>query len=179
MTQKLTLPSACLVLAHGRESIRARERRFQSSRSGRKTSGFTIVELLITLAVIAILFAIGFVTYGRLNQRLSVESATSELSQTIMEARSQALRSGNSYRVILNTETSYSLEEQTSSGWVSRRTVELTRGITIAAPDAGSTVEFDTRGFANFSPANIIFNVTDGEQSRSLAPAMSGNTKVL
>jgi len=39
-------------------------------------------------------------------------------------------------------------------------------------------VEFDTRGFANFSPTDLVFRITDGRQSRALVAAMSGNTRV-
>jgi len=138
----------------------------------------TMIEILIVLAVIGILLSIGFVTYRRLNQSVTVESAASELSQAIMDARSQALRSGNDFRVIVNDNTSYSVEESTSTGWVARRSVDLTAGITLEAPVAGSSVEFDTRGFADFSPTDIVFRITDGNQSRTLAAAMSGNTRV-
>ncbi len=144
----------------------------------RPRHGMTMIEVLIVLAVIGILLSIGFVTYRRLNQSVTVESAASELSQAIMDARSQALRSGNDFRVIVNDNTSYSVEESTSSGWATRRSIDLSSGITFDAPDAGSSVEFDTRGFANFSPTDLVFRITDGRQSRALVAAMSGNTRV-
>jgi prepilin-type N-terminal cleavage/methylation domain-containing protein len=59
-----------------------------------KKSGFTIVELLIVVVVIAILAAITIVAYNGIRQRADVSSLKSELSQAVKKIESVKVLSG-------------------------------------------------------------------------------------
>jgi prepilin-type N-terminal cleavage/methylation domain-containing protein len=61
---------------------------------GQKKSGFTIVELLIVVVVIAILAAITIVAYNGIRERASISSFKSELSQAIKKIESVKVLSG-------------------------------------------------------------------------------------
>lgn len=142
------------------------------------SSGFSIIELLILLAVIGILAGMGFILYNRVNARVTIESASTDVRQVILQARNRALASGITHRILLNSEKQIILQEDQALGWVNARVVDLPRGVLMTAPAVGSTIEFDTRGFAEFSPAGLVFRVSDGERTYDIAPAMSGNTRL-
>jgi prepilin-type N-terminal cleavage/methylation domain-containing protein len=61
---------------------------------GQKKSGFTIVELLIVVVVIAILAAITIVAFNGIRERASISSFKSELSQAIKKIESVKVLSG-------------------------------------------------------------------------------------
>ena len=61
---------------------------------GQKKSGFTIVELLIVVVVIAILAAITIVAYNGIRQRADESSLKSELSQAVKKIESVKVLSG-------------------------------------------------------------------------------------
>ncbi|MDR0735711.1 MAG: GspH/FimT family pseudopilin [Zoogloeaceae bacterium] len=61
---------------------------------GKNHCGFTLYELLITLAIIAILTALATPGFGVLIQRNRVASAASDITASITYARSEAIRRG-------------------------------------------------------------------------------------
>jgi len=113
--------------------------------------GFTLLELIIVFAVIAILAAIGvasFVSYSRVQ---ALQTSTSTLSSTLSLARSRAISQAkptqcgnqvlNGYKVILNTSaSSYELDAicATSFSYVIQTTY-LPKNITFDAIKTTST----------------------------------------
>lgn len=148
-----------------------------SSRSNQR-AGMTLIEFLLVLAVLGVLFGLGAMLFTRSNQRTRLESATTELSQTVMQARSRALATGSAHRVLVAGSTQYVLQVEGGGSWSTERTIDLSGGVTLTAPASGSTLTFDTRGFADFSPASLVFQVTDGDDTLTIAPAMSGTTRI-
>jgi len=53
--------------------------------------GFTLVELLITISILAILFSIGVAQYLKFNRRQFVRQAALELKTNLTHAREMAL----------------------------------------------------------------------------------------
>lgn len=53
--------------------------------------GFTIIELLVSLSVVAILSAIGIASYIETSRSATLESASADLKSTLVQARSKAL----------------------------------------------------------------------------------------
>ena len=63
-----------------------------------KDKGFTLLELMITIAVAAILLAIGAPSLSNLYQNIRADMAAKRIQKTMMYARGQAVVSRTKYR---------------------------------------------------------------------------------
>ena len=68
----------------------------------RKRNGFTLIELMVTLAVAAILLTIGVPSFQYILQSNRVSTQTNELITGISAARSEAVRRNQDVRLIPN-----------------------------------------------------------------------------
>ena len=66
-------------------------------------SGVTLIELLITLIIIAIMASIGIVEYGRFIAKDRGRRATNELFQNMRLARTMAIKENRAYTVVIYT----------------------------------------------------------------------------
>jgi prepilin-type N-terminal cleavage/methylation domain-containing protein len=71
---------------------------------GRNRSGFTLIEMMVVVAIAAVLVAMSVPALQQwgLNQR--AKSAISSLAGTLMHARSEAIRTGNNHIVFFQTD---------------------------------------------------------------------------
>ncbi len=81
----------------------------------RRRSGYTLLEVLIVLAVLAILLALGFSTYRKARWRAEVNDALIALASTLRDARSAAQRFNVSMKVRFTSDRKYLLEAKTGS----------------------------------------------------------------
>ncbi|HLO64999.1 MAG TPA: Tfp pilus assembly protein FimT/FimU [Azonexus sp.] len=149
-----------------------------------RQTGLTMVELLITLAVLAILLAIGIPSFQGLIASTRVTNATNELLSAFAQARSEAIRQGQRVTICISANgvqcTNAGNWEQ---GWIIFS--DATRAGNVANVDAGETIINNNRvsltgitiqGAAAL-PRYISFS-SDG-QSRTLAGAtQTGNIEV-
>lgn len=83
----------------------------------KKNSGFTLIELMVTISVAAILAAVAIPSMQDLIARNQITSANNELVAATMYARSEAVLRGQSVRVCnSNTTTASSMSSITCSG---------------------------------------------------------------
>lgn len=66
----------------------------RASISGRRASGFTLMELLITIALVAILVALALPNFREFMIRMNVSEATNGLVHALNIARSEAVKRG-------------------------------------------------------------------------------------
>ncbi len=74
------------------------------SRPGRCLRGFTAVELMVTVAILAVLAALAAPSFNALAERWRVRQAAEELQSTLYFARSEAIKRGGD--VVLRAEGS-------------------------------------------------------------------------
>lgn len=67
-----------------------------------KASGFTLMELIITVAIVAILAAIALPSFREFTLRMTTTTNTNELVGALNTARAEAVRRGRSVAVIAN-----------------------------------------------------------------------------
>ncbi len=69
----------------------------------KRNSGFTLIEMLVTIIIVGVIAAISAPNLAGLLNRYRVNSALEEVEGAIKEAQKQAMRSGKSCTITINT----------------------------------------------------------------------------
>lgn len=144
--------------------------------------GFTMIELLITMALVAILAAIAFPSYREFNVRMKVSDTTNELVHAMHLARAEAAKRG--VDVVVQANGSW------TSGWqvIAGGDVILDRGalgdgytVTAKSTGGGADDEIAFQPMGSLLDATLFdFNVcrpdgdSDDAQSRRITVQGSG-----
>ena len=118
-----------------------------------KSSGFTILELMITIAVVGVLAAVALPSFNYTIQNNRVKTAASDAHMSLLLARSEAIKRNNNVKVSFN-----------SSGWtVAYYDPDLTPPdyVTLTdKTDLSPDVSYDPYlgGTVDSLPQDIVFN---------------------
>lgn len=115
--------------------------------------GFTLVELIIVMAIIAIIGTISIPSFTRYSDNANLKSAAREIASDIQRLRTHAVSKNRKQRIVFNlTNDSYTMAERddADSSWINPQTKTLSTfgsGIDITGSTfAGNSIEFQTRG---------------------------------
>lgn len=75
---------------------------FLSFRSRRRRGGFTLIEMLITLGIIAMVMGLGVPTLVRIFRRQPLPQATADLIEVASNARALAIQRGEMTELVIN-----------------------------------------------------------------------------
>lgn len=104
-----------------------------------RTTGITLVEMLVVLAILGVLMAIGWVSLTGARQRALVREGATELAVALQQARTQAQRFNANVTLTLDPGgTSFTLS-QTRAGALTSRSVALPAGTVAETPAGGGT----------------------------------------
>jgi len=79
---------------------------------------FTLIELILVLAIIGILMAVAAPSLARLRDYNRLDSAGRDMLSMLIQARSRAISEGTPYRLVIDTDRrEYWLEQMTGSGF--------------------------------------------------------------
>lgn len=84
----------------------------------RRGAGFTLVELMVTIAVLAILLAIGIPAFASLIAANRLTSATNELVASLQTARTEAIRRNTRITVCPAAPTATACSGSWRDGWI-------------------------------------------------------------
>lgn len=155
------------------------------------TGGFTLVELLVTIAILAIVMAIAIPNIN--TGRSLVMNQAREFNSSLNFARSEAV---NQSRLVIMcpsddaTAESPSCDETWHNGWVVfvdqdndgavdndeilRRHVALEGAVTIAPTPAVTSISFDNQGFTDDASDFLFCSDADKASGRTVMLARSG-----
>lgn len=117
------------------------------SSTRKNQGGFTLIEMVVTMALVSILFitAVGGYRYFSANRALDV--AAREVRSQIREAQAMAVSTGNTHRVFFDVSGGYFvMQKRQGSEWVNAAPAE----------DLPSAVEFDSSSPPNFDGDGYI-----------------------
>jgi prepilin-type N-terminal cleavage/methylation domain-containing protein len=121
--------------------------------------GFTLMEILIVIAIVGLLIMIAVGNFGGLNEKYKVEAETKQLYADLMDARGRAMQRNRSFFVRI-TPTRYATYEDTNTApdgngvWDNTADtkvadVTVAHTITTVLAGGGSNFEFNRNGIAN------------------------------
>lgn len=102
--------------------------------------GFTLIELILVLVIIATLIAVASPALGRLNRKSKLDGVARTIVALHAEARSRALREGKTYRVVIEPEERLAWIETQAAGGYAPTADTAGREVTL---DKTVTMEFD------------------------------------
>jgi len=138
-----------------------------------KARGFTLLEMVIVLALGGVLIYCGAVTFSKLVPKFRLQTGVWEIRSTLNEARFGAVWTGEPRRVRFGA-SGYALEsyDESSQTWRMMRTARL-EGITV---DANNDPAFYPEG----TVTNLAtITVANSRGAYKITVAISGRIKVL
>ena len=146
----------------------------------RKNSGFTMTELMVTIAVVAILASLAIPNFIAWLPNYRLRSAAEEIQSTLQFARITAIKENATAKIKFNTANeTYQASVQKSGGPVRIfRGGRMPAGIDIfsAVFGVGTFVQFDSRGIANDAGNAEVRN--DLGKSKTIEVFLTGNSRI-
>lgn len=119
-----------------------------------RSRGFTLIELIVVIAVVAILLGLGVPSFREQLARRALEGAATELSSDLQYARSQAVSSNAATTLVTNSTTQYTI----ATGGTTHKIVTMDPALTITS---GVTVTYDPlRAMANATSITVSSSKT-------------------
>jgi general secretion pathway protein H len=111
----------------------------------RSDAGFSLLEMMIALAILALAVTVVGVAFGRSSIGYRFEAATQELALNLREAKARALRSGTDVALVIDVDTRlYRLQ--------SDQPVQLPADVNLSVVSAGEVMATSRRPVISFSP---------------------------
>ena len=136
----------------------------------RKNSGFTITELMVTIAVIAILASLAIPNFIAWLPNYRLRSGAEEIQSTLQLARITAIKENSTVTVDFNTANE---TYRASVGGQAIRGGRMPAGIDI---NSASSVQFDSRGIASGESDTVVRNNLG--RSRTITVYITGNSRI-
>lgn len=123
-----------------------------------KKNGFTLVELIIVIAITAALLSVATLSFNNMQRKANTERYIRELFSDLNTARSDSIFRKNRHSIVINAAANgyafrrYSSENEnrTSGGTViARKDMPLTLSYGDGTSVAGEIFQFDIRGFTS------------------------------
>jgi len=134
--------------------------------------GFTLLEIMIVIAILGILAVIGVTNFRGLNEKYKVEAETKQFYADVMDARGRAMQRNRMFFVRFSgtgpNYTGYSTYEDTNTppdgngnleNTIDTRVASVSVAHTFTSTTAGG-FDFNRNGIASVATGNILFSST-------------------
>jgi type IV fimbrial biogenesis protein FimT len=158
--------------------------------SGSKSAGFTLIELMIGVAVLGTLVAVGLPSFTKMLRSSQVRGAAESMANGIQRARAEAVAHNAKVEFVLSTDTSWYVDYQATPNAAARldsrdNTNSVLASITVL-PAAATRITFNQMGqVVSPNPADaslpltqVTVVATGGNQTLLVKIGAGGNAKV-
>lgn len=111
--------------------------------------GFTLVEIMITLAILGIVVVIAVSKFQGMMEKYRVEGETKQMFADLMDARGRAMQRNRAYFVQINA-NGYNTFEDTSPAPDGNGSLELANDTLVASATVHHTITTTPGGLSNF-----------------------------
>ena len=140
----------------------------------RKNSGYTITELMVTIAVIAILASLAIPSFIAWLPNYRLRSGAEEIQSTLQLARITAIKENATATVDFNTANE---TYRASVAGQAIRGGRMPAGIDIDSTDfGGDSVEFNSRGIATAAGTAVVRNNLG--KAKTITVYITGNSRI-
>ena len=115
-----------------------------------KTAGFSLVELIVVMAIIGILFSILTLNFNSMNRKAKIEQIARELVADLNMARSESIFRGKPHSLVINP---------TATGYIFRRYSSLDEDRSSTAPNPATAT---TPPYGVIMTKNVSYGLTQG-----------------
>jgi prepilin-type N-terminal cleavage/methylation domain-containing protein len=130
------------------------KRTYQGQRRSFHRSGFTLVEMVVAIAIGGIMTAIAVPSFSDMREGYRLRAATYEVFAALQRARSDAVKKNNNYQFSLVNQTTFRIHDDTDNdGTVDAGETVVDKHVTDVA--SGTQVYFWSPPF-NFTPDGTI-----------------------
>jgi type IV fimbrial biogenesis protein FimT len=151
-----------------------------------KSSGFTLVELMVTVALIAILMKIALPSFNNLMRSARIRAAAEAVNNGLQKARGEAIAQNKNVEFILGADTSWTVKLAGSVTPIQTRPAsEGSADVTRTVSPAGTTkVTFNNLGRVitpnadGSLPLSTITTSISGVKSMAVIIQAGGNSKM-
>ena len=134
-----------------------------------RTPGFTIIELMIVMVIVGVMVSLAAPSMRDLIIRTRLKTAASDLHQSLMQARSEAIKRNGVVQVVPNSGTNWAL------GWSVK---EQAGGAVLSTQDAYQNVNFRTANAA-YATVSPLVAITFSGTGRETGSANAGVAVVI
>jgi type IV fimbrial biogenesis protein FimT len=139
----------------------------------KKMEGFTLIELMVTLAIFAFLLSLAAPSFATWMADLRVRNLANSISEGVLQARSEAIRINQPVSFQLNSDSSWSVFVDSNNQLINQSAKEFSQSTQVNT-NGSNIVTFD--GFGSVIPnpdgsttLNTI-NVTTGTNFQAVEP---------
>jgi prepilin-type N-terminal cleavage/methylation domain-containing protein len=137
--------------------------------------GFTLLEILIVIGILAILLSIGFPQYAAYQRGLVMRDVSNQIAQSLRETGARAKAETTALTVNFRLNQPEGDDLTFSDG--KTPPVKLEGNASITAIDGGTSVEFDVRGRpSNTKP--IVIHATFADRTATVRLLTTGKTVI-
>jgi len=139
----------------------------------RKNSGYTITELMVTIAVFAILASLAIPNFIAWLPNYRLRSGAEEIQSTLQFARLTAIKRNATATVTFDIANE---TYRASVGGQAIRGGRMPAGIDINSAFGGTSVQFDSRGIANNAGTAVVRNNLG--RTKTITVYITGNSRI-
>ena len=148
----------------------------------RKDSGFTLIELMVVIAIVAILASVAVPNIIAWLPKYRVGSAARDVMSAVEFARLQAIRENSDVDVNFDYAADSVTVSRDADGKILRE-LQWSPEIDLILPDPvdsplGAELQFDGRGFASHSGRVSVGNTMDANLGRNIRVTLGGNARI-
>lgn len=139
----------------------------------RSRSGFTLLELVIVVALLLIALAMAIPRYASLRDRLAVDGAASGIVRSLVDARAVAMRLGTRVAVAIDTNAAF-LAVHMRTDTVSRVFLHNLFGVSLSS--SRDSIAYTATGLG-YGAANASIVVRRGSSADTVSVSRTGRVR--